>query len=300
MVCRVRFILIIMFLFCAQFSVAFANEYESSAQTFDGHFKAENYLFNKQYEEAINIYSELLIENERDSASYIGRGFCYEMLGNLDESTKDYEKAFAINKAITLHFRATYYQDVKYYDKAINDCNEVIKLMPNSGDSFELRSLIYSQKGDFDKALLDAEKASLLENHSADAILNRGFVLKASGKYDKALEDYKAALELVPQNSFNALVILNAMGDCYAVQEQYDQALLEFERAEKINTIFSPIKASLYFNMAQLYEIKNDRENAMKYYKLGKENNFQGDVAANREKLKARIDGNWDDFSGWL
>jgi len=58
------------------------------------------------------------------------------------------------------------------YDAAINDLNELIKLMPdNASASFALRGDAYLKKGQFDEAISDFTDAIRLDPNYVDAYI---------------------------------------------------------------------------------------------------------------------------------
>ena len=87
------------------------------------------------------------------------------------------------------------------FDEAIADCNEALRLNPQSAETYIDRGVIYCDKGDLDHAIADSNEALRLDPKSSLAYANRGKFYAAKGDFDHAIADTKKALELDPHNA---------------------------------------------------------------------------------------------------
>lgn len=164
--------------------------------------------------------------------------FFHNMIGNLYEERKDYEKAItSFSKAIELDTdRAEYYNnrgnayaETKQYEKALADDNTVLRLRPDQPETWINRSMVHFYLQDYEAARRDLAQGQKLgatnispafirelENekritrikayseqirqHPDDAqTLNaRGVEWMQLGRFDYALDDFKRAIELAP------------------------------------------------------------------------------------------------------
>ena len=96
------------------------------------------------------------------------------------------------------HSRATTYQNMKEYDKALADINKAIEIDADFENHYYRRGLIYTDKNDYEKAAIDYTKALSINSKLVDAYYERGYSYYKLGKKDDAIADYKKVLELDP------------------------------------------------------------------------------------------------------
>jgi tetratricopeptide (TPR) repeat protein len=82
------------------------------------------------------------------------------------------------------------------YDKAIVELNKIIKIYPDSADSYYNRGTLYAEEGKFDQAIADCSKAIEINPNYADAYYNRAVAYFSKKEYDKAWEDVYQAQRL--------------------------------------------------------------------------------------------------------
>jgi len=158
------------------------------------------------------------------------------------------------------------YLKIKEYDKAINSCTKIIKLIESIESVSEKersdtlaryynnRGRAYLEKKEYDKAIVDFTKAVELDPTSFDAYSHLGVVNDSIGNYDKAIEYYTKAIELKPDDFKN----YNNRALAYYAKGEYDKALAEFIRAVELDS-----KDSVsYYNIACLYSLKNNTKEA--------------------------------------
>ena len=123
-------------------------------------FHQANKLYqDEKYEEAINIYKDLLEKIPNDTA----------LLANY---------ASALYKT-------------KQYQKSLNLLNKSLNIDPKHVGSLVNRGDLYKRIGEFDKAKIDLEKAVKLAPNLVDAHINLGFLYLTIKEYQKGWEHLK-------------------------------------------------------------------------------------------------------------
>jgi tetratricopeptide (TPR) repeat protein len=84
------------------------------------------------------------------------------------------------------------------YEKAIESCNQVLRIDPNSAVTYTIRARAYYEMGDFDKAIADCTQAIRLDKNNVSAFSIRGSAQVKKGDYNKAISDWEAALKINP------------------------------------------------------------------------------------------------------
>ena len=143
------------------------------------------------------------------------------------------------------------------------------KLKKFSSRDIETIKLMYSGRNDIISTLLrNVKNDKLHENiqyaqntNSSDAYLEVADSYYHMGKYDEALNAYKKAMEVNPNNP----KIYLKLGNTYIKSKNYEQALYYLKYAvQKANTTSQKVIAN--DNIAYVYAMKKDYENAMNYY----------------------------------
>ncbi|WP_269624303.1 tetratricopeptide repeat protein [Prochlorococcus marinus] len=130
--------------------------------------KAENYVKEKRYSEAIIEYSRIINKNPSDSEAYYRRGWNNEQLENYPEAIKDFNRAIEIDpKFISAYFaRAWNKGELKDYSGALNDYSKAIEINPNYLEAYTNRGIIKAELGDKKGACRDYKKAIELGSKS--------------------------------------------------------------------------------------------------------------------------------------
>ena len=171
-------------------------------------FKGWTCQNRKEYDKAIEHYTEALNLNPQLVTAYNNRGVAYNNKHDYDRAIKDYTQAIDLdsNHVSAYNNRGSAYNNKGDYDRAIEDYNKAIELKPNYASTYYNRGLAYNNKGDYDRAIEDYNKAIELKPNYASAYYNRGLTYfnkgdydrAIKGDYDRAIEDYNKAIELKP------------------------------------------------------------------------------------------------------
>ena len=222
--------------------------------------------------------------SESSAQKFLDRGIMFAMRGDYDIAVEEFTDAIKANpempNAYMLRGRALYAsvskiisvegnfdhidvfipskvsaEQVRIYDRAIEDFNRAIALGRNNDWAYIERGVAYAHKGDFDSAIKDFNQAIRLEPNSAHAYEHRGDVYNTRGEYDRAIADYTMAISLDP---YNVNAYMNR-GDSYAWKSRYDEAVSDLTTAISLDSN----NAIAYTNRGQAYSMKGQHDEAI-------------------------------------
>lgn len=190
-------------------------------------------------------------------------------IGNLFSLTREPDEAIkAFNKAIKLDDQFTYAYTLKGHEFFSNDNYEMalenfrISLLIDSRhyNAFYGIGMVYVNLGDYQKADFHFRKAVSINPINIILICCVGMVLEKLNKKNLALRQYELAGKLQPLNPlpmFKKAQLLFSM-------EQFPQALKLFEVLKDL----APDEASIHYLLGQLYNIQNDRFQAIREFTI--------------------------------
>lgn len=175
--------------------------------------------------------------------------------------------------------RSWAYAEIGAFEKAIEDCNEALRLTPKNALAFNNRGLVYEKKGDMDRAGKDYFKACgfgfeigcrnylAVKNPSQNEESRVDLLLRQSGeKYrDK---DWNAVVRLTSlaikkePGSYRAFTI---RADAFIQTARFKEALIDSSEAIRLNPSFG----LAYKNRGSALEHMGKIEEAMVDYRVG-------------------------------
>ncbi|MHA7056677.1 CHAT domain-containing protein [Aquimarina sp. M1] len=283
-----------------------AKAWERVAGCYNGMSKQ---FYNRQdYEKSIQFAEKTLevfkttIKQESilEATSYHILGNCYRKKSVFDKSLFYYQKALDIRLrlipdnhdelsesyfAIGLNHR-----DNGIYDMAIKSFEKGLKIWKSKEGSknkkagnfyFNLGTSLYD-KGDYSNAIiyykkaLDIHKKVLDDNHVyiGYGLASIGNSYSAIFQNQKALEYYTYALNFFSSDiSYNKALILNNIGTVFLDNEDFDQALENFEKTldilEKLNIEENDIISIANHNVGLVYDRTKEYERAIHFHRKG-------------------------------
>ena len=119
------------------------------------------YYQEKNYEKAIELYKEYLVENPNDFDANLNIATMYKHMGKEEDAISYMMKLNYANdeEAINLYSLLSLYYDVKDKDKCIEICDKLIKLNESSEDYIN-KAIVYAYFGDIESATKVIEDAS--------------------------------------------------------------------------------------------------------------------------------------------
>jgi tetratricopeptide (TPR) repeat protein len=122
----------------------------------------------------------------------------------------------------------SFWKEKGEFDRALADCNDVIRLDPGYAAAYANRGDIWRLKGDLDQALNDQDQAIRLSPESIVFYIHRGDLLRYMGDLKRALAAYDQALRLdadyIPALYGQGLTY-EKMGDLVRARVQFEKVL---------------------------------------------------------------------------
>lgn len=145
------------------------------------------------------------------------------------------------------------------FEKALRNYEEAIKIEPDNFNAWVGKGLALDKLSRFKEELKASEKCIELKPNESFPWSNKGSSLIDLKRYEEALEPIKKSLEIMPLNPH----AWSNKGKALFGLKRYDESLEAFQEALKLN--FDD--ADSLYNVACLYSIKKDKDNAVKYLK---------------------------------
>ena len=196
--------------------------------------KASQHTVDKEYDQAIALYTRLIEEGYFLQGTYAARGFAYEQKRDFEKALEDYTRAiehgghhlsraqllqkigdyekaaadwsrviqnesFAESRFAWYGYRSKCYRELLQYDYALSDLNKALDLGPNKDWTPILRlerAVVYRELGELDKALADADAVAELRQKDPLLYVERGEIYRRLKQNQKALADFDKAVEL--------------------------------------------------------------------------------------------------------
>ena len=199
----------------------------------DAHFdRGMAFLERREYDKAINEFSEAIRLDPNYVPAYVSRGNAYGIHGAVDRAINDFTEAIRLdpNVAIIYFNRGNAYYDHGNLDKASSDYSEAIRLDPNFARAYVGRADVIREQGNLDKAIFDYNEAIRLDSNDADAYCNRGNAYLSHGDLDKAISDYDEAIRLDP----NLALAYVGRGNAHTKQGNLDAANADYATAKRL------------------------------------------------------------------
>ncbi|WP_159088384.1 tetratricopeptide repeat protein [Prochlorococcus marinus] len=145
---------------------------------------------NKEFKEAINLYSEAIKLDYRDPFSFNNRGSCYEEIKDYSKAINDYSKAIKRNsKEIQFYLnRAEAHDKNQNYKDAIRDYTKYLK-KKNNEDVLSRRAYLRYLIGNYKLAIKDYEKLSTVFDQATSEILLKAKRLQKEIDANKAFKE---------------------------------------------------------------------------------------------------------------
>lgn len=150
------------------------------------------YFETGNLEEAISDFSKAIQMNPTTEEAYLNRGICYSLKGNYDEALSDfsvYEKKNKENPILYLE-KANIKIEKGDIPSALNDLESYLNLCPNDIDVLYKQALLYFESENFNKAKDKIEKILLQDKEHTQAKELRGLIRIKENDITGALYDF--------------------------------------------------------------------------------------------------------------
>lgn len=218
----------------------------------------------KEYDEAREVFNEILKYYPGFDNAYLGRARTYLAAADTTAALKDIDKALSLNaNALNAYIMRA---DIAItsdgdYEAALNDIDKAIKLQPKAAGLYINRAFLRYKLDNYNGAMSDYDYALTIEPYNMAALFNRGLLLMEVNANDLALEDFNKVLELEPDDVralYNRAIIHGNKGN-------YREAIADISRvADDYPELPSPfyMRASYERALGQLAKAEADYKKA--------------------------------------
>lgn len=191
--------------------------------------EAVNLSNDGRYEEAINLFTEVLSQQPNSVAVLTRRAIAYYNNGDLNQASLDLAKATSLkpDNHVAWYFFGRIELDRNSFGRAISNFDRAISFHSSSSDYHLQRGIARYQQEQFEESIADFQRAVEL-NGSYWAMIWLGNAQLMAGDYQASRSSYQDALNLNDQGwmAYNQLGLLNSkLGDFNRAITFYDQSL---------------------------------------------------------------------------
>ena len=166
--------------------------------------RGDLYKKEKQYELAIQSYSEAVKINIVDQEAYTNRGNVYFEQNNYDKALADYKKAFSLdpNYVTAIDNMGAIFGLNGRYDSALFYFNLALQKNPRYIPSYRNRGLVNIELKRNENALYDFKKILEYDHNNPDIMNMVGLCYRNLGKYTEGLVIITEAIKIKPDPRF--------------------------------------------------------------------------------------------------
>lgn len=225
------------------------NEYDKALEAFEAalaiekladmdedilYYKGLTLEYAGRLKEAVDIYSELLANNDKDASLYGTRANLYRKLNEYELSIADYDKALQYQEGnFELYFgKFSALKELGKEQEAMETLDLAARItISTEEDKFSLAKVHFYQ-GNYESSAVEFQNA--LSNGFTEANYFLAEMSLASGQYEEAIKYY-----LAYENSGNQLsaMFYNQLLVCYLNQEDYESAADCLKKAKSFSTV---------------------------------------------------------------
>ena len=157
----------------------------------------------KQYDEAYAVYEELSKGDLRGPDIFLAAAQCKLQTGDkraaiaqLDSAMSTFSRPYVKTAAPYLRAHAQLSMELRRYQLAINDMNDLVALEPNSAELWAEKASYELRVNLFDEALKSAQEVLRLDPQSSDGYLMTGIVQCQKGNKQEGMQNLRKAQSL--------------------------------------------------------------------------------------------------------
>ena len=228
-----------------------------SPQKARAYFKrGQAYLANNEVSAALDDFNNTIEKRPEFLSAYTYRAAIHLSYNRNTEALNDYEKFKDLSKDKTQgHLNiARVYSKMKLYNRALENYNAYLKRNNRDSEVYLEKAAVHEAMNDATNSIKTAKEACKADSTNADAIYAVGRYYYMKGEFDTAHEWIDKSLASPHATKMTKLNALNIKGSIYFFQKDYEQALIEYNKAFEINKKYKP----LLVNLALAYREKND------------------------------------------
>lgn len=160
--------------------------------------QGDQFFSDQQYEQAVEAYSSVLVNNSKNVNAFYNRGRAYEELGNLDGAEKDFKSAYDLDprNVQVLMSLSNIYQKKKDNEMALQYANYATEIPGAPAMAFFLKGRAYHLLGNTESALSEYSTAIKIDEDFGQAYYYRGMLNQAIDQTRGACTDLETAVSL--------------------------------------------------------------------------------------------------------
>jgi tetratricopeptide (TPR) repeat protein len=195
--------------------------------------KAIAYIQNKAYDEAENVFDELMLAHSKHAMNYMIRGAMYLEKGDTVYALQDYNRSIEMDPYYAPAYgnRAIVHYQMNNMKEALADLNEAIRLNTRENGYYINRGLVRYQMNDLRGAMADYDQVIGFDSRNLIARFNRGLLRSQVGDHNRAIEDFDVVIEEEPDNYmayYNRALLRDETGDLLGAIQDYDVVLEKY------------------------------------------------------------------------
>ena len=241
-------------------NVELADEPDHSDATVKSQFKkARSLRKEKKYEAALEIYNQIILDNDFNAKAFQEKGAVLASLDRYREAISAENRAIRLDPKLHL---AYIYKGMIYCNKSRNldaytEFSKALELKPKSFVVHMRLGLVCNQLKRLDEALKFYSKASQLKPHRSTPHMALSAVYVKKGKIDKAIEEAKLAIKLE-----KSAINYNNLGSIYSLINRLDEAKALLNKAIETD----PDMVNSYITLGRILTLQGKFKEARKVY----------------------------------
>lgn len=192
----------------------------------------------ENYKDAIDFLNKEIVENPKN-------GYAFAWIAAIRQHYQEYGRAItALDQAIkyipkkdkayrtwVYSNKASVYQELDEYDKALESISLAISVDPTEKSSYEKRAQLLFEQEKYAQADMDYRKMIELDPGDVMGYMGLGRNQKMQKNYDAAIEQFNYVIKLSSDYSSG----YSFRGECYLLQGKYNDAATDIVKALEIN-----------------------------------------------------------------
>lgn len=267
---------------------------------------------NSIWQDPITLWQDCVKKSPNKDRPHADLGRSYELAGRLDEAIEEYKKTLKINPlhqftlrnlGLAMYKKGNLDESISFYRKALqsdpylaeahNDLGvalidkkmleegiyhyqQAIKLKPTHPEAHANLEKAIQGLSQINNRIAEILKKSKNDSINPDYYQQLGFLHYRKGNFDAGMEYYQKALSLDSTNSKS----LKGIAAIYAEKNEYVSAISTFKKVLELQ----PRDPGIYYNIACMYSLQGNRENAIFWLQRAISNGFSNWELMNNDK----------------
>jgi tetratricopeptide (TPR) repeat protein len=209
-----------------------------------------------QFQKSLTAHQKALKLGAHHPAIYLHKGIVEANLKQQEKALESFNEALRLREDYPLAHNnlGKLLGDMGRFGESIQSFDAAIGIDPDYQDAHFNKAVVLIRTGDHELALEHLDRVLALEDNHASAMFYRLTALEAIRQIDLSalLKGFQAIVDRHPAHVDS----LNAMGNIYKAQNQFDQALAAFDRALEVDPYFAAALSNrgIILNELQRYE----------------------------------------------